>query len=116
MRDKIEITTNKIQGEEVWLLCERCLIQTRHIVMQSVEVEGEAWDWEFQYSEKYQIVKCQGCDSISFRKSHMNSEDYWYDPVTGEPDNAERIEIYPGRASGRKKLEDLYLLPFQVKL
>lgn len=116
MRDKITLTDNKTKGEEVWVGCEKCLIQTRHIVMQSLELEGTAWDWDYHYSEKYQIVKCQGCDSISFRKSHMNSEDYYGGPPDEEPEPQEYIYIFPSLAFGRKKLEDLYYLPYQVKL
>lgn len=115
MRDKITFTENKTKNEEVWIGCEKCLIETRHIVMLSLELEGKAWDWDYNYSEKYQVVKCQGCDSISFRKSHMNSEDYCGAPDE-EPEPQEYIDIFPRRAFGRRKLEDLYCLPYEVKL
>jgi Domain of unknown function (DUF4145) len=67
-----------------------------------------------QASESYQIVRCRGCETISFRSVSSNSEDldYAYD---GELEYLERKEVYPPRLAGRPKLKDDGLLPYDVE-
>jgi hypothetical protein len=44
------------------------------------------------WCDTYQIVKCRGCDTRSFRQTNVNSEDR--DPETGQPE--EHVTEYPG--------------------
>jgi hypothetical protein len=61
-----EITHNQTQNKEYRLPCGQCLGETRHKVLESVDVKGDEPGWDYQYRDNYQIVQCQGCDSISF--------------------------------------------------
>lgn len=113
-RNKETIEINKSQNTECRLPCGNCLVETRHKVLQSIDVSGEALDWEYYYNELYQIVQCQGCDAISFRKQHTDSEDYEYDKEKEEGYSVETVEIYPSRVAGRHKLRQAHFLPFEV--
>jgi len=64
--------------------------------------------------ESYQIVRCLGCESYSFRSARSNSEVFY--PINeGEFIHVEDVQIYPPRAAGRPELRDTHLLPYQVR-
>lgn len=113
-RDKVAITLNKTQNEEHRVACANCLVETRHKVLQSVDIEGVAPEWEYHHTDSFQIMQCLGCDSISFRKCHSDSEDFDYDEEQNCTHYIERIEIYPSRVVGRHKLRQAHFLPFEV--
>lgn len=116
MRGMKEIVThNKKQGEEHGLACTYCHVETKHVVLQSIDVDGEDPRWEYYSTDSYQIVQCKGCESISFRKVHTDSEDYDYDEETQDTYYPEKIELYPSRIAGRRKLKDVYLLPRTIQ-
>ena len=93
---------NKSQNEEHWLLCGECHTETKHRVLQSVNIDGgdEVTDW---WIDQYQIVQCLGCETISFRSCRDSSDM----PIP-------RVEIYPSRVAGRHQLSNSHLLPFEV--
>jgi hypothetical protein len=109
-----EITLNKTQNKEYRLACGKCLGETRHKVLQSVEVKGEDPRWDYEYRDNYQIVQCLGCDSISFRFGHSDSETFIYDEENNEMIHTESVEIYPSRVAGRHKLRQAHFLPQAV--
>lgn len=107
----VTITNNKTENEEHRLPCAQCLQPTRHKVLQSVDVEGELSDGEYLYSDNYQIVQCLGCDALSFRKCHSDSEDYYFDEETEELVHPDTVDVYPTRVAGRNKLRQVHFLP-----
>lgn len=68
----------------------------------------------FRVSDNYQIVQCQGCDSISFRFGHSDSETFLYDEENNEIIHTESVELYPSRVAGRHKLRQAHFLPQAV--
>lgn len=111
------VDTNKSQGQECRVPCRNCHVETRHKVVQSVDVSGREYsrgEFIFGYNDSYQIVQCQGCDDVSFRKVHTNSEDIDYDPDENEQFYTATIDVYPSRVAGRHKLRQIDLLPFQI--
>jgi hypothetical protein len=109
-----EITINKTQNQEHRLPCGQCLGKTRHKVLESVDVEGHDPSWDYQFFDNYQIVQCQGCDSISFRKCHSDSEDSIFDEENEEDIYVDRVDLYPSRIAGRHKLRQAHFLPSTV--
>lgn len=105
------ITSNETQNKEYRLPCALCLGETRHKVLQSVDISGKELDGEYQYGDNFQIVQCQGCDSVSFRKCHSDSEDYYFDDDEEELHYIETVELYPSRVAGRHKLRQVHFLP-----
>ncbi|MDQ3750590.1 MAG: DUF4145 domain-containing protein [Acidobacteriota bacterium] len=108
------IAHNESQNEECRVVCADCIGETRHKILQSIDIKGAAYDWDYHYQNSYQIVQCQGCDSLSFRKVHTNSEDYFVDPDTNEYFENAKIDIYPNRVAGRAKLKHIHFLPNNV--
>ncbi|MFC1700868.1 DUF4145 domain-containing protein [Patescibacteria group bacterium] len=107
-----KIEHDKTKDKEYDLACIKCDGETCHKVLFSVNV-FESED-EISVSRDYEIIICQGCKEISFRKTSSCSEDMSYDPETGDIDYDEDIKLYPSRIAGRKQVKDMYLLPDEV--
>lgn len=96
---------NKTKGEKVKANCLKCLRETNHVVLQSVEREtseivgyhNEGHPESIEETDSYQIIQCQGCDTISFRHVSWCSEDVFQVGID-EWDMGERIELYPKRS------------------
>ena len=107
-----EIKLDKTKDAVREVICNRCDNTTNHVVCNSVE---SYWGNEdIQGSDTYEIIRCSGCDSISFRTSSSNSDDYEQDD-DGNYFSNETIEIYPNRLMGRSVLDGVYSLPDKVR-
>lgn len=102
-----KIEDSKTQGKVIRIECPECKVNTKHTV-------ERALDWSDEYKEAmidcwatYQIVRCNGCDTLSFRSVHGNSEDTQY-TETGEEVAVETENLYPERAK-RSLVYELYL-------
>lgn len=111
----ITLKKNKNTDKKIDVACGVCKRSTKHLVVVDVDLKGQepmgprdTYDW---YNE-YQIIQCQGCETISFRKTHSNSEDYGTSSNgEHEPEYIVSEDIYPNPEEGRKLIEDNYLLP-----
>ncbi len=108
---------NKSAGSGCVILCERCKCRTNHEILASTDLSGEDWhcDFTYYYDESHQIVKCRGCNTISFRKVSSNSEDYDYDEAINQTVQLVTELIYPHRNGARFSIKDTDLLPLNVK-
>jgi hypothetical protein len=112
----INITTGETTEEVPLVSCPECKNNTKHSVLASVELTGShpAIDWR----DVYQVVQCRGCETLSFRKVHTNSEDWdgYYEP-DGTPVQVanERVELYPSRETSREPIDDVDLLPTKIR-
>ncbi len=93
--------------------CGECKRRTKHVILESYTLRGEqkyGRDMSVYWTEQYQIIQCNGCETISFRKTHRNSEEL---EQTGpeEFDYATREFLFPSRVEGRPPVPDLMLLP-----
>ncbi len=103
---------NRSRGKEYWLPCPKCNNTTSHIVLSSVDLSG---DTEIlKYWEEYQVVECNGCKTLSFRKNWQTTEDVSMDKE-GNEELIDHVELYPPRIAGRPALKDTHLLPYQVR-
>lgn len=106
-------TLDKSDGKQYFLSCEQCSSDTKHLVIRSAHYSGSATDLEFDWFEVYQIVECQGCESLSFRKCTGDSESYYTNDDGGWiPD--EKTVLFPARISGRRRLSNTHYLPSEV--
>ena len=109
---KKTIILDKTKNEIREVVCNRCDNTTNHVVCGSVEF---SWDnGDVQGADIYEIIRCSGCDSVSFRTGSSNSEDFEQDD-NGNYFHPETEEIYPSRLMGRTALEDTYSLPDKVR-
>lgn len=76
---KEERRLNKTLNSVIKIICAECNNTTKHKVVTSVDIDVEEitenhFD-EFYSSSHYQIVECLGCETLSFRYAHTNTED-----------------------------------------
>lgn len=108
-----EVISEQIKGKVCKIVCGRCNNTTNHSVYSSIEIPWGNED--IQGVDRYEIIQCSGCDSISFQKVSSDSDDFEQDD-DGNLIRTEKVEIYPNRLMGRVVLEDTYLLPERVCL
>lgn len=90
---------NRSKDQAVSIRCAECNRSTEHRVMASLDKEvTESYpdeDYWIGWRDNYQIVKCQGCKTVSFRHVNWHSEAEM--PEYGESGITERL--YPKRDS-----------------
>jgi hypothetical protein len=91
--------------------CASCGQETWHSILHH-HVESE---FEYRTDTAYQIVKCCGCHTVSFRKaiidyeaSYPISEDEW--------DIPQDVVCYPSVLKGHRELQDVWELPNTVRI
>lgn len=93
--------------------CRVCKRSTKHAIISGAQLSGSEpmghGDY-YQWNNEYQIIQCLGCETVSFRQTHENSEDY-YQVGPDEYEHAVSVDIYPNPEEGRNLIEDDYLLP-----
>lgn len=100
-----KITLHATNNEPVKVPCQQCNCVTNHEVITAV---SSRWDEEYLCMDTdYQVIKCCGCDGISYRTSSTSSEEIGCDPTTGESWYHETEELYPHRTVGRKQIQDI---------
>lgn len=93
--------------------CQRCNFETNHSILfketyRSLENEG------YDYQIEYLVVKCLGCDSISFRKEFIDIENSFPDEY-GDWNPDITITTYPKRNKVVKGLQNTHALPEKIK-
>ena len=123
MEERLEEKHNKTQGEELQIPCSQCSRKTTHKVFFSFhqvwsEFEHKNFAPSIQWYMDHEIIQCQGCKTVSFRRTTSNPEevDVYYDEE-GRPQPIPKIyeDLYPPRIEGRKKLEDVLYLPEKIE-
>lgn len=93
------------------VLCAECKKVTNHNVIAEHTTQDDLNGDDITSWTTYQIVRCLGCDDISFRRISACTEDY--DPNTGKLEESEAL--YPDRTSGRTPMEDHDLFPTKTR-
>jgi hypothetical protein len=91
--------------------CIQCSRETNHETLAEHVISGEDEDNGIQWRVVHSIIKCCGCDEITFMKVSGSSEDF--DPETGEYYHS--TSLYPDRASGRSMLSSEHEFPQRVR-
>jgi hypothetical protein len=99
-------------GKEINVACVKCNTETWHKVLKSV-FETDANDFATFWSDS-QIIMCQGCREITFRKVTSNDLDILGRDEDGNTIFDESQTLYPGRIRGRKRIRGYYGLPKDV--
>lgn len=97
-KTEVKHTENKTKDILVSVHCAMCNHETKHRVLVSVDEEGKSYDksekFGVDWANHYQIIQCQGCETISFRHVHWFSEDE--NLFAGNDGSTERL--YPKRS------------------
>lgn len=102
-----KFTENATKNHQIRVICQECQRDTNHIVLSSIEIAGFEEEYDIHWSSIYQIIKCLGCDSISFRIENTNSESW-------APDDPFTETIYPKRSKEILSNKVFYSLPFNI--
>ncbi len=107
-----EVRVGKNSDTKVDAACGTCKRSTKHLILVDASLKkSEDLDYEYYAcTEEYQVVQCQGCESISFRKTHEDSETQ-QQVGTDEWEYVVQVEMHPNPESGRAALADDHLLP-----
>ena len=89
------------------VFCNRCNGQTNHTVIKEESQTLKDEENQVLFWDKWEIIKCGGCEEISFRHASSNSDDYH--PETGE--NYETVRLYPIRGEGILPIKPYYSVP-----
>ena len=112
-----ELVINKRQGQTVECSCRECHRSTKHEIVTEATKNGSTGlrEYDIYWATEYQVVRCRGCETLSFRRVSSNSED---SPIQiGEDEWEENIheELFPSPHKGRQPLSDTYLLPDKIQ-
>ena len=80
--------------------CYNCNNITNHIVKTSYKLDSEEYEfgeWSISRYSSFQVIQCQGCESLSFRNEIYNSEDMEFDD-SGVNCEGKFSIIYPSRS------------------
>jgi hypothetical protein len=117
---KITVEKDKSLNSIIDAPCGECKRSTKHKVLAGIDLTGRDETEDtliYGWDNEYQIIQCQGCEMIIFRKSHMNSEDMVHigGPNGWEGDYVTFEDYYPNPEKNRTALSDDHLLPEKLK-
>ena len=111
---EVDISIEEPKDEDLRLPCPACTASTFHKVLLSAKRSERFDPAGYHVDIWFQVVQCQGCRTLSFRRLVVDSDDYQYDQIAGEYVAVERESLYPSRVEGRRQLPDAHYLPFTV--
>lgn len=94
-KKELKIIENGTKDKIISIYCIECKRPTRHLVTVSIDKIGSEFNdhegWSVDWSDRYQVIECQGCETVSFRHQSWFSEAQDYD------DDGTTERIYPLR-------------------
>lgn len=88
-------TENGTKGTILSIHCIECKRSTRHLVSVSLDKTGsesnDVEEWSVDWSDRYQVIECQGCETVSFR--HQS----WFSEAQDFDDDGTTERVYPLR-------------------
>ena len=95
MPTESKVVENGTKDKIVSIHCIECKRATRHRVTVSLDKSGSETNkeegWSVDWSDGYQVIECQGCETISFR--HQS----WFSEAQDFDDDGTTERIYPLR-------------------
>jgi hypothetical protein len=117
-----KVTTEKDKqiNEIIDAPCGVCTRSTKHKILADIELAGrEETDHALLYGwdNEYQIIQCQGCETVMFRQTHTNSEDIEHSagPDGWEAEYVKFEDYYPNPEKNRTGLSDDHLFPDKLQ-
>ncbi|EJL64756.1 DUF4145 domain-containing protein [Flavobacterium sp. CF136] len=110
----IKYIVDKTKDKNLKVICQTCKNTTKHKVLNSANEEGEAFmpeeGYNYYWQNDYEIIQCLGCETISFRSEHSNSEDMDYEegPYIVE-------HIFPQRNKDTWHIKNYYNVPHNLR-
>ncbi|WP_230674816.1 DUF4145 domain-containing protein [Vibrio cholerae] len=112
-----EISKDQKVGQKLDSSCGVCKRSTKHLVLSDIHTQGFEDHGQYggmSWYDEYQIIQCQGCESIVFRSTHENSEEYDYGYTHDGQECVipiQTIDVYPNPEEGRQPINDYFVIP-----
>jgi len=114
--EDIKIKKSDEVGKKFKIICGNCKNETNHTILSAITVDGrieDVYDEDnvhvINWNEEYQVIQCNGCDKIAFRRLSSNSEDVDHNGYIEDED------IFPNPESERDTIKDSLLLPAKLE-
>ncbi|MFJ1216959.1 DUF4145 domain-containing protein [Yersinia enterocolitica] len=114
---KESFSDNKFKETIVKEICSKCNRDTRHKIVTSYEMNGEEncrEGYTIDWYNSWQVIQCQGCEDVSFRKVHFFSEDV-YQIGEDEWEDGTTITLYPKRTKHMRVVKDFINVPQKLQ-
>ena len=98
------------------VFCKVCKGDRNHTEIHNIEERGGEEESDFQYIHKFSLIKCNGCDNISFLETYGDTEMFNHVGPYGEQEYYDEKTVYP---TYLKKGEEIYYkhhLPKKIRL
>ncbi len=93
--------------------CQRCDFETNHEILFKEDFRSAADDYD--YALYFMVLKCSGCETISFRREFINIESAYPDENgVWKPDIT--VNTYPNKSKVKIGFENVYDLPEKIRL
>lgn len=96
------------KGDRVKCYCERCHGNTNHEVLAVEKTEGAPYEYEYYIFDS--IIKCCGCDRVSFYQKIIDVEAGMY-VIEGQWEPVEIEKHYPEINENIVEIKDFHLVP-----
>jgi hypothetical protein len=93
--------------------CNRCQYETNHTVLHESQERSDHDD--YHYGIDYMIVKCAGCEVISFREDFHDYEATYPDEYDNWHHDT-KTTLYPSPLKNHRSLSRIYNLPDQIRI
>jgi hypothetical protein len=114
-KTEVKFVESKTKDKVLSVHCATCNHSTKHKVVVSLDKDGteydEREDWSVEWADHYQVIQCQGCETVTFRHVHWFSEDM--DPFSGDDGSTERL--YPKRGANSINPKSFYNVPSNLR-
>jgi len=114
MDEPVSQETGCPEAEFDRIQCGSCESVTRHKVLAECKSHYQDDSGQVDFWFDHQIVQCQGCLTVSFCEASRCSEEWDYDPDTGQQFLPATRKLFPNRIAGRPVMRDAYSLPHGV--
>lgn len=96
------------EKDVVWGDCRSCSRSTRHEILSNHEIESDPE--EYHEKDSWQITRCQGCYTFSFRHQHEDFE-MVEEVEEGVYSYETSVSVYPSVFSRHRQLSGIHYLP-----
>lgn len=112
-----KFSENDFKNKIVKEVCAKCNRETRHLIISSYEKRCEedcGGGNSIEWYDSWQIIQCQGCEDLSFRKEHFFSEDV-YQIAEDEWEDGTIVTLYPKRTKNMRAVKDFNNVPTKLR-
>ncbi len=115
MPTTIKLEKDRNAGKKLESSCGTCKRVTKHLILAEIHLHGTDEDvpiYSYQWIDEYQIIQCQGCETVTFRKTHENEVELRESPFDDKvAEHILYIDQYPNPEEGRGPIQECKLLP-----